>query len=96
MGSIENLVLQIARQALLLVVLISGVPIVLSMLAGILVSVFQAATQIQEQTLTFVPKMIIVFGTLIVGGYWMIAMLVRYTESLFNLIPEISRGLGGG
>ncbi|RME73164.1 MAG: flagellar biosynthetic protein FliQ [Planctomycetota bacterium] len=87
------MVLQIARQALLLVVLISGIPIVLSMMAGVIVSVFQAATQIQEQTLTFVPKMIMVFGSLAIGGYWMIAQLVRYTEGLFNLIPDISRGL---
>lgn len=93
MVSIDSLVLQIARQALLLVVLISGIPIVLSMMAGVIVSVFQAATQIQEQTLTFVPKMIMVFGSLAIGGYWMIAQLVRYTEGLFNLIPDISRGL---
>ncbi|MFC1705338.1 type III secretion system export apparatus subunit SctS [Planctomycetota bacterium] len=92
MSEIENLVLQIARQALFLVVLLSGIPILLSMVVGVMVSVFQAATQIQEQTLTFVPKMIIVFGTLIVGGYWMIAQLVKFAQGLFRLIPQISQG----
>jgi flagellar biosynthesis protein FliQ len=88
-GDIESLVLQISRQALVLVLLLSGIPIVLSMIVGVLVSVFQAATQIQEQTLTFVPKMVIVFGTIMVGGYWMIAQLVKFTVALFALIPKL-------
>ena len=88
-GDIESLVLQISRQALVLVLLLSGIPIVLSMIVGVFVSVFQAATQIQEQTLTFVPKMVIVFGTIMVGGYWMIAQLVKFTAALFNLIPQL-------
>lgn len=88
-GSIETLVLQVARQALLLVLFLSGIPIVLSMIVGILVSVFQAATQIQEQTLTFVPKLVIVLGTIMVAGYWMIAQLVKFTASLFALIPKL-------
>jgi flagellar biosynthesis protein FliQ len=88
-GSIETLTLQIARQALLLVIFLSGIPIVLSMIVGVLVSVFQAATQIQEQTLTFVPKLVIVLGTLMVGGYWMIAQLVKFTAALFALIPKL-------
>lgn len=86
---IETLVLQISRQALVLVLLLSGIPIVLSMFIGVLVSVFQAATQIQEQTLTFVPKLIVVFGTIMIGGYWMIAQLVKFTISLFTLIPKL-------
>jgi flagellar biosynthetic protein FliQ len=88
-SGIENLVLQITRQAIFLTVLISGIPIALSMVVGTLVSVFQAATQIQEQTLSFVPKMIAVFGTLIVGGYWMITTLVQFTRTIFELMPRI-------
>lgn len=88
-GSIETLVLQITRQALILVILLSGIPIVLSMIVGVIVSVFQAATQIQEQTLTFVPKLIVVLGTLMVGGYWMIAQLVKFTVALFTMIPKL-------
>ena len=88
-GGIETLVLQVTRQAIFLTVLISGIPIALSMVVGTIVSVFQAATQIQEQTLSFVPKMIVVFGTLIVGGYWMIGTLVRFTQTLFELLPRL-------
>ena len=93
MESIENLVVQISRQALFLVVLISGIPIVLSMIVGVMVSVFSAATQIQEQTLSFVPKMIMVFGTMMVGGCWMIGTMVKFATGLFTLMPDISRGL---
>jgi flagellar biosynthetic protein FliQ len=74
---------------LILTILLSGVPIVLSMIVGVIVSVFQAATQIQEQTLTFVPKLVVVLGTLMVGGYWMIAQLVKFTSTLFALIPKL-------
>jgi flagellar biosynthetic protein FliQ len=88
-GDIETLVLQISRQALVLVLLLSGIPIVISMIVGVLVSVFQAATQIQEQTLTFVPKMVVVFGTIMIGGYWMIGQLVKFTVALFALIPKL-------
>jgi flagellar biosynthetic protein FliQ len=95
MTSIEIVVLQVSRQAIFLVVLLSGIPIMLSMVVGVMISVFQAATQIQEQTLTFVPKMIIVFGTLIVGGYWMMAQLVKFTQGLFELVPQITAGTVG-
>jgi len=91
-GGIDTVVLQITRQALLLVVLISGIPIALSMLVGVIVSVFQAATQIQEQTLTFVPKLIVVFGTLIIAGYWMMSQLVKFTAYLFLMVPRLTAG----
>lgn len=89
---IEVLVLTVTRQALVLVLLLSGIPIVLSMIVGVFVSVFQAATQIQEQTLTFVPKLVIVLGTIMVGGYWMIAQLVKFTQSLMELLPRLGAG----
>ena len=88
-SGIETLVLQVTRQAILLTVLISGIPIAMSMIVGVCISVFQAATQIQEQTLTFVPKLIVVLGTLMVAGYWMIAQLVKFTAALFNMIPKL-------
>src|SRR5947207_2136966 len=64
---IESLVLQITRHALLLVVVISGIPVMASMVVGVFVSVFQAATQIQEQTLTFVPTLLVCLGTIMIG-----------------------------
>jgi len=93
MSAIEILVLQISRQAIFLVILISGIPIMLSMVIGVMISIFQAATQIQEQTLTMVPKMVIVFGTLIIAGYWMMSQLVKFAHGLFSLIPQITIGI---
>lgn len=88
---IESLVLQITRHALLLVVVISGIPVVCSMVVGIFVSVFQAATQIQEQTLTFVPKLLVCLGTILIGGFWMLSQLVKFTQTLFALMPKIGQ-----
>ncbi len=94
MSFIEQIVLTITREGLMLVIIISGIPILLSMAVGVLVSVFQAATQIQEQTLTFVPKLIIVFGSILLLGYWMLGQLIRFTGGLFELLPQISTGGG--
>ena len=71
-------VLTIAQQALEVTVLISA-PLLLTALAvGLLVSIFQAATQINEMTLSFIPKLLAMFGALILGGPWMLETLVDY------------------
>ena len=59
------------------------------LVTGLLVSIFQAATQINEATLSFVPKLIIVFVTLIVAGPWMITMMTDYMQRLYGSIPNI-------
>ncbi len=69
-----------------------SVPILLcGMAVGLLVSVFQAVTQIQEMTLTFVPKIIAVFLALLIFSSWMIQMMVQYTTNLFTNIPNYIR-----
>ena len=78
----------VMNQGLLLVLVISGPPIVISMLVGIVISLFQAVTQIQEQTLTFVPKMLIIFGVLAALGPWLGAQLLRFTEMCLGSFPE--------
>lgn len=78
-----------AKQALFLALVITGPPVLVALVVGLTISILQATTQIQEQTLTFVPKLIIVLGTLMVGGYWMIAQLVKFTAALFALIPKL-------
>ena len=65
---IINFILRITNQGLMVVIIVCGPPIVLSMVVGLMISLFQAITQIQEATLTFVPKMIIIFGTLAAMG----------------------------
>ena len=70
--------------------LIAGPVLIASLLIGLLISIFQAVTQIQEQTLTFVPKLIVVIGILVLGGPWMMNKLVVLTNELFGMIANIT------
>jgi flagellar biosynthesis protein FliQ len=83
----EDYILQIAREGLYLVVIASAPPLLASISIGLLVSVFQATTQIQEQTLTFVPKLIGVFASLAIFGPWIGAQLVRFTHAVLDGFP---------
>jgi flagellar biosynthetic protein FliQ len=84
-----EIIVRIAREALVLVLLISGGPMLASMLVGFVVSLFQATTQIQEQTLSYVPKLVAVFLSLIVLGPWMLMQAVRFARLIFESIPAI-------
>ena len=84
-----DFILRITTEALLMVVLVCGPPILLSMIVGLTVSLFQAVTQIQEATLTFVPKMIVIFGALAVLGPWLGSSLLRFTQMCFEGFPKI-------
>lgn len=85
----ENLVLQIGQEALTLIVYLAA-PLLLSALTvGLLVSIFQAATQIQEQTLSFIPKLMAIVVALIVMGPWMLQLWVSFTQDLFYRIPDL-------
>ncbi len=79
----------ITQQALILVLVCSGPPIVLSLVVGFAVSVFQATTQIQEQTLSFAPKLVIVFGVLGLAGSWMGTQLLRFTFHIYDRFPAL-------
>jgi flagellar biosynthetic protein FliQ len=81
----------IAQQALYLTLIVSGPPVLLSLLGGFVVGIFQATTQIQEHTLTFAPKVILVFGFLAIGGPWVGGMLVRFTHFVFDKFPVLIR-----
>jgi flagellar biosynthesis protein FliQ len=84
-----ELIIRITREALILVLLISGGPMLASMLVGFIVSLFQATTQIQEQTLSYVPKLVAVLLTLIVLGPWMLSQAVVFARSLLDSIALI-------
>lgn len=77
------------QQALLTMLLVAAPLLLVALAVGLLVSIFQAATQINEMTLSFIPKLIAVFVTLIVAGPWMTALLVNYIHELFTSIPGI-------
>ena len=81
--------IRILREGLLLILLLSGGPMLASMLVGFFVSLFQATTQIQEQTLSYVPKLVAVFVMLAVLGPWIIAQMVRFTTIIFESIPLV-------
>lgn len=85
----EDYILQITREGLYLVVIASGPPLIASVVIGLIISVFQATTQIQEQTLTFVPKLVGVFLTLAMAGPWIGAQLVRFTRLVFEGFPHL-------
>lgn len=83
-------VMTIGRHALEVTILVSA-PLLLTALAvGLLVSVFQAATQINEMTLSFIPKLLVMFLMLVVAGPWMVNMMMDYTRRLFSSIPGLA------
>ena len=82
-------VIEIGRQAVEVTLLISAPLFIAALVTGLLISIFQAATQINEATLSFVPKLIVVFITLVVAGPWMITLLTDYMRRLYSSIPGI-------
>ena len=81
---------EVGRDALLMVMLVSAPMLGLGLLVGLLVSVFQATTQIQEQTLAFIPKIIAVFVAILIFGPWMLRLLMDYTQQLLLILPKLS------
>lgn len=82
-------VLTIAQQALMVTVLVSAPLLLTALVVGLAVSIFQAATQINEMTLSFIPKLIAMFAVLLFTGPWMIGQLVDYVQRLFMSIPQV-------
>lgn len=83
-------VIQLAYQGLLLILILSAPPILVSMFFGILVAIFQAATQIQEQTLSFTIKLVAVTLTLMLLGPWLGAQIMSFALDIFKNFPEWS------
>ncbi|QBG35195.1 flagellar biosynthesis protein FliQ [Litorilituus sediminis] len=79
----------ILRDALLLVIVLVSAVIVPSLIIGLIVAVFQAATSINEQTLSFLPRLIVTLLALIIGGHWGVQKLMDYTIRLINSIPSV-------
>ncbi|MCX8092803.1 MAG: flagellar biosynthesis protein FliQ [Candidatus Goldbacteria bacterium] len=76
------------REALLITLIISAPLLGFALLTGVLISLFQAVTQIQEMTLTFVPKIVVVLLTMIVFGPWILRILINFTTALFMNLPN--------
>jgi flagellar biosynthetic protein FliQ len=82
-------VLTLAQQALWITALVAAPLLLTALVVGLAVSIFQAATQINEMTLSFIPKLLAMFATLVLAGPWMLAMLVDYVQRLFSSIPQL-------
>jgi flagellar biosynthetic protein FliQ len=87
----QGTVINIAQHALMIVLYVSAPMLGLSLIVGLAVSVFQATTQIQEQTLAFIPKILAVIVAVAVFGSWMLKVLVEYTEGLYLNINQFIR-----
>jgi flagellar biosynthetic protein FliQ len=85
----EAIVLELARDAVLVLLQVSAPLMILSLVVGLVISLFQALTQIQEQTLTFVPKIIIMFVAVIILLPFMLATMTTYTERVMDRIISL-------
>lgn len=85
----ELVIMTIVKKALITGVTVGCPILIISLVVGLIISIFQATTQIQEQTLTFVPKLIAIILVLVLGGPWMLNKLVMLTNELFQSISTI-------
>lgn len=84
-------VIQVAREAMLTSLYVAGAPMLVALIVGLVVSVFQAVTQISEITLVFIPKIVAVFISLIVAGPFMLDALTKFTINIFTGIPDLAK-----
>ena len=82
-------VITLIQNALFILIIVAAPPLAVSLLVGLLVSILQAATQINEMTLTFIPKLIAMFLVLVLAGPWMLTTLLDYMTRLFQSIPGV-------
>jgi flagellar biosynthesis protein FliQ len=85
----EEFVITLGRQALLTVLLVSAPILLLGLVAGLLVSIFQATTQINEQSLSFIPKILVVLLAVVVFGPWMYHTMLEFAQGVLAKIPEM-------
>lgn len=85
----DGYVIDLVRNAIFMVLIIAAPIMILGILTGLVIAIFQAVTSIQEQTLTFVPKLIVIFFALIYMSFFIINKIVVYTKDLMEVIPKI-------
>lgn len=84
----SEIVIQLAQEALMMVMLVSAPMLGLGLIVGLTVSIFQATTSIQEQTLAFIPKIIAVFVAILIFGPWMLRLMVEFVTGVFANLPQ--------
>jgi flagellar biosynthesis protein FliQ len=88
----ETDVLHIAQQAIVITLKLSAPILIVSLVIGVIISLFQAVTSVQEMTLSFVPKLAGIAVVIVVSGSWMLQQLTTYATELFNMIPRLVNG----
>jgi flagellar biosynthetic protein FliQ len=83
--------IEVISQAMKVTLMLSAPMLLSALVVGILVSIFQAVTQINEQTLSFIPKILVIIAALVIFSPWMMETMVSYTQDLFASIPELIR-----
>ncbi len=84
-----EVVLDIGRGALEVLIIMTVVLLVPALVVGLLVSMFQAATQINEQTMSFIPKLLITFAVMMFAGPWLLNLITEYIQRLYSNIPNV-------
>ena len=82
-------VIDLFRHALLTIILLVSIIVIPSLITGLIVSVFQAATQINEQSLSFIPRLMVTFLTIIIAAPWLSSIIVDFTHTVFEAIPQL-------
>lgn len=86
----EDSIVHLFREAFYTLMIISGPALLVSLVVGLIISIFQAATSIQEVTLTFVPKMIVMAVVIVLTLPWILDVMVSFTTNLFMRIPDLA------
>ena len=87
----EQQVIDLTVQTLWVAIKVASPVLISTLLMGILVSVFQAATQINEQTMSFIPKVLAMTVTLVIVGPWLMKVLMNFTVDVFNMVQEVNK-----
>jgi|YelNatPoosite2B6_FD.fasta_scaffold00006_352 flagellar biosynthetic protein FliQ len=87
----ENMIISVLKDAIQTGLTIAAPILLISIVVGLIISIFQATTQIQEQTLTFVPKLIAAAVVGLIAGPWMLHTVVNFTERIFSLIANVAK-----
>ena len=83
--------IEVVNQAIKVTLMLSAPMLLGALVVGVVISIFQAVTQINEQTLSFIPKILVIIATLVIFSPWMMETMVSYTQDLFTSIPELVR-----
>ncbi|AJC66834.1 MULTISPECIES: flagellar biosynthesis protein FliQ [Dickeya] len=82
-------VMALGYEAMKIALMLAGPPLIAALVSGLIVSMLQAATQINEMTLSFIPKVLTVFFTLVVAGPWMLSVILDYMRTMFSQFPSM-------